>query len=56
MLQTDWRNCFDNAGYARYWRNFRIAGTDFCCSQWGRQNFPRYEEKLAAWLESLADK
>lgn len=56
LLQTDWSNCFDNADRARYWRDFRIAGTYFCCSQWWRQNFPHYEEKLAAWLESLADK
>lgn len=55
LLQTDRNNCFDNTGHPRYWNRFRIANTYFCCSEWWRDLFPHYEERLAAWLQSLAD-
>ena len=56
LLQTDWKNCLDGAGHDRYWKTFKIANAYFCCSEWWKEKFPLYEEKLAKWLKTLKDK
>ena len=55
LLQTDWKECVDPKGYDRYWKTFKIANTYYCCSQWWKDNFPLYKEKLETWLYSLKD-
>jgi len=56
LLQTDLKKCVDRTGHSRYWKKFKIANTYYCCSEWWKDNFPLYTEKLAKWLESLKDK
>ena len=55
LLQTDWKNCLDGAGHDRYWKTFKIVNIYFCCSEWWKEKFPLYEEKLAKWLKTLKD-
>ncbi len=52
LLEKNHVNTIDKTGHSRYWENFRVDGF-YVCSQWWKQRFDTYDEKIATWLISL---
>ncbi|MCR4713138.1 MAG: hypothetical protein K5751_02010 [Treponemataceae bacterium] len=60
ILQKEWNKCLyksEKTGkiHPRYWGSdsSKKIGGFYICSQWWKGNFPKYDEKIAAWLCSL---
>ena len=51
LLAKEWKNCTDPTGHVRYWVD-KIGGF-YVCSQWWKQRFPIYEQRIADWLKEL---
>ena len=53
LLERDFAKTKDDTGHSRYWtRDFRL-GNFYVCSQWWKQYFDIYDEKIANWLIGL---
>lgn len=51
LLESDFQKTIV-AGHSRYWTTFRV-NEFYVCSQWWKQNFKLYDEKIAIWLRNL---
>lgn len=50
LLESNDRKIKDSCGHNRYWVNYKLGGKYFMCSQWWKDSFSLYEQKINSWL------
>lgn len=55
LLEKNSSNLKDADGHARYWMKFN-AGGFYVCSQWWKEKYAVYDDKIAKWLMNLGKK